>query len=363
MNPNAVKTLQHYLRQSEDWDETSAALVFSEHNRLYLTGFPATDGAMLVTGEEAALFMDFRYAEAARRVVTVCPVVDFAVIDDAVISWMQERGIQKLHTETDSLTLDEFAHYNQIMHRIGGEAVPDKLLDDCLRECRIIKSEEEIASMEKAQRITEEAFDYACTLIRPGMTERELAIDIEFFMRRRGAEKVSFDLIVVSGANGSLCHGVPSDKPIEAGDFVTMDTGCVVDGYMSDMTRTVAVGHVSEEQRRVYETVLAAQKAAIAAVKDGVACSLVDKAARDIIEKDYPGTFGHSTGHGVGVQIHEYPRFSKTDGTIARAGMVITVEPGIYLAGKYGVRIEDMVLVTKDGCRDLTRSPKELMIL
>ncbi len=182
-------------------------------------------------------------------------------------------------------------------------------------------------------------------------------------MRRKGAEKVSFDLIVVSGANGSLCHGVPSGKVIEEGDFVTMDTGCVVDGYMSDMTRTVAVGHVSDEQRRVYETVLAAQKAAIAAVRPGVRCCDVDKAARDIIEKDYPGTFGHSTGHGVGVQIHEYPRFSKSDATLARPGMIVTVEPGIYLEGKFGVRIEDMVLVTEDGCRDLTHSSKELIIL
>ena len=363
MNVQAVAQLQKYLRQSEEWDNESAALVFSEHNRLYLTGFPATDGAMLVTADDAALFMDFRYAEAARRVVTVCPVIEFSAISQAVIPWLKEHGIKKLHTETESFTLEEFSHYNKIMQQVNGQALPDRLLDNCLREIRMIKTPEEVASIEKAQKITEEAFDYACSLIRPGKTEQEIAVEIEFFMRRKGAEKVSFDLIVVSGANGSLCHGVPSGKVIEEGDFVTMDTGCVVDGYMSDMTRTVAVGHVSEEQRRVYETVLAAQKAAIAAVRPGVRCCDVDKAARDIIEKDYPGTFGHSTGHGVGVQIHEYPRFSKSDATLARPGMIVTVEPGIYLEGKFGVRIEDMVLVTEDGCRDLTHSPKELIIL
>ncbi len=225
MNVQAVAQLQKYLRQSEEWDNESAALVFSEHNRLYLTGFPATDGAMLVTADDAALFMDFRYAEAARRVVTVCPVIEFSAISQAVIPWLKEHGIKKLHTETESFTLEEFSHYNKIMQQVNGQALPDRLLDNCLREIRMIKTPEEVASIEKAQKITEEAFDYACSLIQPGKTEQEIAVEIEFFMRRKGAEKVSFDLIVVSGANGSLCHGVPSGKVIEEGDFVTMDTG------------------------------------------------------------------------------------------------------------------------------------------
>ena len=182
-------------------------------------------------------------------------------------------------------------------------------------------------------------------------------------MRRNGAEGVAFELIVVSGANGSQCHGVPSEKKIESGDFVTMDIGALLDGYHSDMTRTVAVGEVTEDQRRVYQTVLDAQLAALAAAKPGAVCSSVDKAARDIIEKDYPGTFGHSTGHGVGVEIHEWPRFAASDSTTLLPGMVVTVEPGIYLAGRFGVRIEDMIAVTESGTENLTHSPKELIIL
>lgn len=192
MNVQAVAQLQKYLRQSEEWDNESAALVFSEHNRLYLTGFPATDGAMLVTADDAALFMDFRYAEAARRVVTVCPVIEFSAISQAVIPWLKEHGIKKLHTETESFTLEEFSHYNKIMQQVNGQALPDRLLDNCLREIRMIKTPEEVASIEKAQKITEEAFDYACSLIQPGKTEQEIAVEIEFFMRRKGGRKSVF---------------------------------------------------------------------------------------------------------------------------------------------------------------------------
>ena len=167
----------------------------------------------------------------------------------------------------------------------------------------------------------------------------------------------------VTGGNGSQCHGIPGDTVIQKGDFITMDTGAMLKGYHSDMTRTVALGHVSDEQKAIYDTVLKAQLAAIDAVHAGVRCCDVDKVARDIIETPYPGTFGHGLGHGVGFEIHEWPRFSRLDDTICAPGMVITVEPGIYVAGKCGVRIEDMIVVTEDGCRNLTHSPKELIIL
>ena len=182
-------------------------------------------------------------------------------------------------------------------------------------------------------------------------------------MRKLGADGNAFDPIVVTGGNGSQCHGIPGDTVIKKGDFITMDTGAMLRGYHSDMTRTVALGYVSDEQKAVYDTVLKAQLAAIDAVHAGVCCSDVDKVARDIIETPYPGTFGHGLGHGVGFEIHEWPRFSARDNTICEPGMVITVEPGIYIAGKCGVRIEDMIVVTEDGCRNLTHSPKALMIL
>ena len=182
-------------------------------------------------------------------------------------------------------------------------------------------------------------------------------------MRKQGAEKIAFDTIVVSGANGSMCHGVPSDKKIQKGDFITMDFGAVVNGYHSDMTRTVAYGTVSEEQKQVYQTVLQAQLAAIQTATSGIPCNQVDKAARDIIDVNYAGTFGHTTGHAVGLEIHEWHYFAPSCQVITKPGMVITVEPGIYLEGKFGVRIEDMVLIQENGCENLTGSVKELLIL
>ena len=245
----------------------------------------------------------------------------------------------------------------------GAEAVLDTTLDDALRAQRIVKSEEEIRKICDAQAITDATFEHILPYIREGVTEREIALEIEFYMRKLGADGNAFDPIVVTGGNGSQCHGIPGDTVIKKGDFITMDTGAMLRGYHSDMTRTVALGYVSDEQKAVYDTVLKAQLAAIDAVHAGVCCSDVDKVARDIIETPYPGTFGHGLGHGVGFEIHEWPRFSARDNTICEPGMVITVEPGIYIAGKCGVRIEDMIVVTEDGCRNLTHSPKALMIL
>lgn len=213
----------------------------------------------------------------------------------------------------------------------GAEALLTPELDRAVRSLRMIKSPEEIRKIEASQAITDAAFEHILPYIREGVTERELALEIEFFMRHQGAENVAFDLIVAAGKNGSQCHAVPSENRVQRGDFITMDTGALLDGYHSDMTRTVALGAVSEEQRAVYDTVLKAHLAVLDAVKPGLPCNEADRIARDIIEKDYPGTFGHGLGHGVGVEIHEEPRFSRLDPTPCEAGMVVTDEPGIYL--------------------------------
>ena len=216
----------------------------------------------------------------------------------------------------------------------------------------------------KAQRIAEAAFEHILTFIKEGVTEKEVALELDYYMLSHGADGLSFETIAVSGKNSSKPHGVPSDKKIEKGDFVTMDFGAVVEGYHSDMTRTVAVGFVTDEQKNVYETVLKAQEAAQAAASSGVCCADVDKAARDVIENaGYGEYFNHSTGHGVGVEIHEYPRLSTVCKAILSVGNVVTDEPGIYIPEKFGVRIEDMLLITENGCENLTRAPKELIIL
>ena len=228
---------------------------------------------------------------------------------------------------------------------------------------RAVKSDDEIKQIKAAQFITDKAFTHILDYIDSSKTERDIALEIEYYMKKQGAEKIAFDLIVVSGANGSMCHGVPGDKKIQHGDFITMDIGAVINGYHSDMTRTVAYGAVSEEQENVYQTVLKAQLAAIDAVKAGIPCNVVDKAARDIIDAKYPDAFGHTTGHAVGLEIHEWPYFAPSCQVITKPGMVLTVEPGIYLEGKFGVRIEDMVLIEESGCENLTHSTKELLIL
>ena len=196
------------------------------------------------------------------------------------------------------------------------------------------------------------------------MLERDIALEIEFFMRKNGASGVSFDLITITGKKTSLPHGIPSDNAVSVGDFVTMDIGCKVNGYCSDMTRTVAVGSVTDEMKTVYDTVLAAQKAALDMLRAGAVCSAADKAARDIIyNAGYEGCFGHATGHSVGLFIHESPTLSASCHDVLQSGMVVTVEPGIYLENRFGVRIEDMVLITDDGVENLTKSDKRLIVL
>ena len=344
-------------------DSQKAALVFSAKNRRYFTQFPASDGALFITAEEAYLLMDFRYEEAAHYKAKYCTVVGFSSMTEKMGELIQKHGVKEIYLETEQLSVAQARRFENAFRKFGAEAVLDDSLDSAIRDQRMIKSPEEVKKIEDSQEITDAAFQHILPYIKEGVTERDLALEIEFFMRKQGAEDVAFSLIVAAGKNGSQCHAVPSDNTVQKGDFITMDTGALLDGYHSDMTRTVALGQVSDEQRAVYDTVLKAHLAVIDQVKPGMLCCDVDKIARDIIEKDYPGTFGHGLGHGVGFEIHEWPRFSKLDPTPCAEGMVITDEPGIYIPAKYGVRIEDMLLVTADGCRSLTKSPKELICL
>lgn len=357
---NPIERLQETLLRG---DTQKAALVFSERNRRYFTEFPATDGALLVTAEQAYLLMDFRYEEAARYRAKHCGIVGFSDLNGKLGELLEKHGVKAVYLETEQLSVAQARRFEKAFAAHGAEAVLDDSLDSVIRAQRMIKSPEEVQKIEASQEITDAAFQHILPYIREGVTERELALEIEFFMRKNGADNVAFELIVAAGKNGSQCHAVPSENQVRKGDFVTMDTGALLDGYHSDMTRTVALGRVSDQQRAVYETVLRAQLAVIDGVKPGMPCCEVDRIAREIIEKDYPGTFGHGLGHGVGFEIHEWPRFAAHDSTPCAEGMVITDEPGIYLPARYGVRIEDMLLITADGCRSLTRSPKELIEL
>lgn len=344
-------------------DSKKAALIVSETNLYYLTAFPSTDGALLLTSEQAYYLLDFRYTEAARAKAQNVEVVEFTSLNETYKTLLKKHGITEVYMEYAALPYGHAKRFEQLSEECGAKAILNTTLDDAIRKQRIVKSDEEVKRICDAQAITDATFEHILPYIKEGVTEREIALEIEFFMRKAGADGNAFNPIVVTGANGSQCHGIPGNTQIKKGDLITMDIGAMLAGYHSDMTRTVALGYVNDEQRAIYNTVLKAQLAVIDGARPGMRCCDVDKIARDIIETPYPNTFGHGLGHGVGFEIHEWPRFNKTDETICEPGMVITDEPGIYIPGKCGVRIEDMLLITDDGCRSLTHSPKELIIL
>lgn len=340
-----------------------ALLITGEANRLYASGFHSAggDGVALVTRNQAYYFTDARYTEAARQHIRGAEIRQIgsgrgyaALINEA----LAEQFAKQVGYEDAYLTVREFGAYRR---DLNCELLP---ATELLWDLRRVKDAEELSAMEAAQGIAEQALADILKEIRPGVTEKELAARLQYRMLHYGAEDMSFDPIVVSGPNGSLPHGVPSRRAMEHGDFVTMDFGCIYQGYCSDMTRTVAVGSATEEMRRVYDTVLSAQLAGIAAARSGITGQALDGAARTVIEAaGYGPYFTHSFGHGVGVEIHESPNASPSNDHPLPAGAVISAEPGIYLPGKLGVRIEDVLVLTEEGCRNLTHAPKDLIIL
>lgn len=349
-----IKNLQANL------GENDAFLVVSPENRRYLTGFASSDGYLLITKKSAVFFADSRYIEAAQKQISGCETVLLTSLKAQLEEYVGKLSVTVLYTEAERLSV---ADSEKIKKYVSCTCIADNV-DKALNELRRIKSEDEKKKILAAQSIAEKAFDRILGFIKEGVTEREIALELDFFMLRNGAEAVSFETIAVSGRNSSMPHGVPCNKKIEKGDFITMDFGAVVDGYHSDMTRTVACGEVSSKQAEVYETVLAAQMKSLESLKAGVSCKAADAAARDIIANaGYGSFFGHGTGHGVGIEIHEQPRLSPKSDSILLAGDVVTVEPGIYLPDEFGVRIEDMAFITATGCENLTKSPKNLIIL
>jgi len=343
--------------------DLDALLLTGEANRYYASGFHSagTDGVSLVTRQGSYYFTDARYTEAAGRRIRNAVLQEaggsrgYSALIQEVID---REGIRRMGFEDAYMTVRDYGRYEKAL---SCELVP---ATELLWKLRAVKDPEELEAMTAAQRIAERALEDILNDIRPGITEKELAARLLYRMLHYGAEDKSFDPIVVSGPNGSLPHGVPSEKPVQAGEFVTMDFGCIYGGYCSDMTRTVAVGHVTEEMEAVYQTVLAAQEAGIAAARAGVTGKAVDGAARAVIEQaGYGKAFSHSFGHGVGVEIHESPNASALNDRPLPAGAVISAEPGIYLPGRMGVRIEDVIVLTETGCRNLTQASKELLIL
>lgn len=337
-----------------------AVLVYTPVSRLYLTSFQSSLGYLFITNEKAVLFVDGRYIEAAKSGADKSVEVRlFTNISKQVKEFLGDN-ITSLLVETSN-TVADVKEFETLFEK---EIHPSDELEKILKDLRLVKEDYEIDCVIKAQRMAEKAFDDILGFIRPGVTEMQIAAELEYRMKLAGSEMVSFETIALSGEKTSMPHGVPGDRIIKSGDFITMDFGAVYKGYHSDMTRTIAVGSATDEMKKVYNIVLNANLAAIEKVADGVKISEVGFAARNLINQaGYGEFFTHSTGHGVGLEIHEAPTVSFKNEKNLTSGQLITIEPGIYLEGKFGVRIEDMVVVTKNGCNNLTNAPKSLIIV
>ena len=324
--------------------------------RYYLTNFTSSNGLLFVTKNGAHFFTDFRYIEAAEKESVGCKTVTTAPRKDGVNAIIAEEGIKTVAYEDDLVTVAALNAMKRDFPDVEFVSV-----GNIIKEMMEYKDETELENIRTAQRITDEAFAEVLKLLTPNMKETDVAAEIEYQMKKRGASDKSFDTIAVSGTNSARPHGVPRPVTLEKG-FLTMDFGCLYNGYCSDMTRTVVIGKADEEMKKVYNTVLKAQLAAIEAVREGMTGAELDKIARDIIDgAGYEGCFGHSLGHGVGLLIHEPLYISKSGVKPLTKGHVFTIEPGIYIKGKYGVRIEDMIQMTANGPLDITHSTKELI--
>jgi len=336
------------------------AILFSNMlNIRYLSGFTGSEGALLLTRDRFWLLCDSRYSVQASAEVQGGEIRQFSEKQDAVKELIEELKLERIGFESAHTTVAAFMEFSGKL--TGYELVPINANLDQIRSC---KDQEEIDQLADVARLASDAFQSIVGLIRPGLSEAELARELEFEMRRQGADGRAFDFIVASGERGAMPHGRASDKLIRAGELVTVDFGALKNGYYSDETMTVAVGKPDQRAREIYAIVKEAHDRAVAAVRPGLACRDLDAVAREYISQcGYGQYFGHGLGHGVGLEIHEKPVVSPRSETMIEEGMVFTIEPGIYIPGFGGVRIEDTLVVLDDGCRLLTQVPKELMMV
>ncbi|HOQ02317.1 MAG TPA: Xaa-Pro peptidase family protein [Bacillota bacterium] len=340
-------------------DSVDGLLISKPENWRYVSGFTGDSGVLLITAEHSFLFTDSRYTEQARSEAPDFTVVKTVIEEDVVKNTVNELGLKRIGFEKDYVT---YAMWERLRDRFEKQELVG--ISGWVEELRMIKTSEEVEYISRAQKIAENAFERLLPLIKVGTSEIDLALELEFTMRKMGSEGVAFPFIVVSGPRSSLPHGQPSTRKLEPGDFVTFDFGARFQGYCSDMTRTIVIGPLDEKHKEIYEVVLAAQLTALDVIGPGVLGKEVDLAGRKVIEEaGYGEYFGHGIGHGVGLNVHERPSVGRTSEDILEPGMVITVEPGIYIEGFGGVRIEDMVVVTEEGMRNLTASRKELIVV
>lgn len=346
---NRVEKLRASLSENE------AVLISSYPNIFYYSGFESSDARLLITHENQYIITDSRYTIQSRE---QAPEFEMINISDGWQNILERARGYDIGFEEGNMT---FEGYEKIKNAHKGALIKMQSRIDAPRR---IKDSEEIKKISEAERIGDEAFSYILDKIRPGVSEKEIALELEFFMTKAGASALSFETIAASGIRSAMPHGAASDKVIEKGDFLTLDFGCIFEGYCSDMTRTVVVGAASDWQKEIYKVVLKAQTAALEALEAGKKCNEIDAVARNIIkEAGYGNNFGHGLGHSVGIEIHEMPALSPRCESVIKNGHILTVEPGIYIDGKGGVRIEDLTAIVDGKVKNLTKSPKELIII
>ncbi|UJL44821.1 aminopeptidase P family protein [Virgibacillus sp. NKC19-16] len=347
------------LRNTLEANNLDAILITSAINRRYITGFTGTAGAAIISKNETRFITDFRYTEQATEQATGFDIVEHKqAIELEIKDQVKNMNVKRLGFEKEHVTYSKYEDYKQV---IEAEFVP---VSGLVEDLRLIKTANELSIMKEAAKIADDAFEHIQSYIKPGVKEIDISNELEFFMRRQGATSSSFDIIVASGKRSALPHGVASDKEIKSGELVTLDYGALYRGYCSDITRTFAVGEINDELKTIYNTVLEANFRGVDGIKPGITGKRADALTRDYIKKQgYGDYFGHSTGHGLGLEVHEGPSLSFRTDKKLETGMVVTVEPGIYVPGVGGCRIEDDIVITKTGNERLTFANKDLIQL
>lgn len=343
-------------------ESCDAAIVINGANRRYLTGFSSSEGTLFITRQSAYCIVDGRYIEAAEQKIKGCGILLEEDLDQQLRDLIERHRVHTVGIEVNSISLARARHLQKAL--LPAQVLFDPYTDECLKEMRAVKTEYELNAIRQAQAIADETFLNMLNFVHPGAKELELAIVLGEYAARHGCEKRSFSMIVTSGTKTSLPHGAPLDRDLEKGDLVMVDMGCMVDGYSCDMTRTFAVCSIGKRQGEIYEIVRKAQDKAVKLIHPGVRCCEVDAAARDeIANQGYGEYFGHNLGHSIGLEVHEDPRFAPWYQAPLKEGNVISVEPGIYLPNQFGVRIEDLAVITGDGCELLSKVSRELIIV
>ncbi len=355
------KNMKTHINSALQEESASCAFVSFLSNIQWGTGFTGSNGLLLIETEAVHFVTDGRYRDQAEAEVP--GEIEIHIASNGLMKCIEEEGLldgqSRVLFQSDHVTVDELRSWEERFPEI--EFVPTANL---LTEKQGVKSDEEVDAIRKAQKVTDAVFTELIAWIRPGVSERDVAAEIVYRHMKRGASKMSFDPIVASGPNGALPHARPTDRALQDGDLVVIDMGCFLNGYASDMTRTIAIGNPGEEARAGYDAVRKAQETALDAAEAGMKASDLDGVARKVLEAHgLGGEFSHGLGHGVGLQIHEWPRVSRNSDTTLPVGAVVTIEPGVYVVGHYGVRIEDIIVLREGGSENLTTSTKDLVIV